>query len=460
MTSHLSKELSLIGGLPFTQLTTLSLRGCSAITTRVLHQLLMRSPALVRVQLRALDAVTNVTGDILAVYCPRVEALDVTRCFNLDGTGLHSMCTTVLERGDRLRLKELRASGLHYVTADLMASLASAAPHLEVLDLSGCRGLTNSGMRAFVACSDEDAVGSEIDKVLLTSREAGRDPTDPMKYWRRLTRLRHLSLSGCTLLTDVAFKHLAHAVPNLEILELAGIGGQLHDDGLVHLLRTTPLLRKLDLEDATNITDAVIVALTPFLSVSGSSIGPGPPQLGERLEHLCISYALNVTDDALLGLVRGCRALRTLEADNTRMSGRVLQEFVRTARARGTRDALIAAGDNRNVGETAVRELAALTRARRGWRGWTARPLAFLDARDGEGLGALAGDECDAARIVVKTFYSWQTVDAVRAARKKRARARRVPSWESEEGRDGAADRAARTRWWAPGSRSESCMIM
>jgi F-box/leucine-rich repeat protein 2/20 len=456
MTDHLSAELLLPDGLSVTQLTEINLRGCSGVTTRALHHLLLRSPALIRLVLRGSNAVTNTTCDIIAGYCPRIEVLDVTRCYNLDGAGLLALCAATRERGDTLRLKELRAAGLHFVTADLMFSLARAAPLLEVLDLSGCRGLTNSALRAFVECSDEDAVSGDIDAVLLTSREAGRDPTDPTKYWRRVTRLRHLTLSSCTLLTDVGCKHLAHAVPALEILELAGVGSQLHDEGLVHLINTTPLLRKFDLEDASNITDSLILALTPARSLSRQSAPSGPPQLGERLEHLVISYAHHITDDALLGLIQRCKALRVLEADNTRMSGRVMQEFVRTARRRATADAVIVAGDNRNVGESSVREVVALTRPRLGWRGWDARPLGFLDARDREGLEDVGNDECAPERVVVKTFYSWQMVDAVRAARKKRAKARRLPSWDVEDARDGAQERNTRSRWWVPSRRSSA----
>ncbi|KAG6370256.1 hypothetical protein JVT61DRAFT_12200 [Boletus reticuloceps] len=57
------------------------------------------------------------------------------------------------------------------------------------------------------------------------------------------------------MLTDIACSNLAYPVPRLELLELAGIGHTLKDDGLVHLLATTLFIRKLDLEDPSDITE-------------------------------------------------------------------------------------------------------------------------------------------------------------------------------------------------------------
>jgi len=55
-------------------------------------------------------------------------------------------------------------------------------------------------------------------------------------------------------------------MPQLEFLELGRVGGDLKDDGIVRLLETLPNLRKLDLEDANEITDDVLRAITPHSS--------------------------------------------------------------------------------------------------------------------------------------------------------------------------------------------------
>ncbi|KAI0652456.1 hypothetical protein C8Q79DRAFT_896671 [Trametes meyenii] len=465
VTEGLCVEVAPPGILPHTRVTTIDLQGCTSLSSRSLHHLLIRSPELETLSVRGLSAVTNTTCTILSTYCPKLVTLDMSRCHNVDGDGIRSLASSTLLRGEVLHLKVLRLGGLKRVTDEMMQRLGKAAPDLEVLDLSYARHLHNSAIDAFVSLTEGEA--KEVESVQLTAREAGRDPTDPAKYWKRVTRLRHLALSSCIMLTDHACTHLAFAVPKLEFLELSGIGADIRDAGLVHLLDTTPYIRRLDLGDASEITDAVLAALTPQETLppppSPSRALPlPPPQTGHALEQLVISYAGNVTNEALLQLIRRCPRLRVLEADNTRMNSLVVREFVQLARQRQHADPALCAIDCRAVGEHAVRDVVPHTRPRLGWRGWEARRLAFLDARDGEALGGAGQDqdECDPRRVVLKTFYSWQTVDAVRAAREKRRRAGRRSDNGSASSGGGAADgdgagyaHVGRTRWWSPSGR-------
>jgi F-box/leucine-rich repeat protein 2/20 len=239
----------------------------------------------------------------------------------------------------------------------------------------------------------------------------------------------------------------------LEYLELAGIGSSLEDDGLIRLLNTTPLLKRLDLEDASSITDAILATLTPVPPEDEADDAPLPPE--SPLEHLVISGALEVSDDALLALIRGCARLRVLEADNTRMGPVVLKSFVRTARRRARTDAKIVAIDCRGFGETLLKDLALHTRPRLGWRAFGARALGYLDARDGSVEDFKLGqDECDPGRVVVKTFYGWQTVDAVQAGREKRRKAKTRRAANESAGSSDMDDGVGRgTRWWSPGGR-------
>lgn len=440
----------------YTQLTTINLQGCTALTTQSLHSLLIRSPFLRSLNVKGLEAVTNATFDVL---CSQLTSLNMSRCANVDGDGVRMFGAAVLARGTCLALKELRLCGLPRIDDDTLATLGRAAPHLEVLDLSYCGSLHNSALEAFVSCTEEGRDFGET--ISLTSRQAGRDPRDWRRYRRRVTDLRHISLSNCTMLTDTACSNLAHSVPRLEFLELAGIGQTLKDDGLVHLLGTTPFIRKLDLEDASDITDAVLEVLTPELAVeaegSTSCKTTEPPQPGHALEHLAVSCATSLTNDAFRALIRGCPRLRVLEADNTSMSGTVLKDFVRQVCERGINDAELVVVDCRSVGERAVKDLVVNTRPRKGWRSWEARKLGYLDGRDGEDL-KVGQDECDKKRVVLKSFYSWQTVDAVRHVRERKKKANKKAQSGSEhasEPEDGGK-LSGRMRWWAPSSRMSS----
>jgi len=264
--ASLTTRLSVVHGTrvapPQNQLTYLNMSGCSMVTTPSLHHLLTQSPFLETSLLKGMPAVTNETCEILSQHCPRLVSLDLSRCKNLTGAGIRSFVSSAVTRANLLPLIELRLSGLKSITDSMMSALGKAAPYLEVLDLSYCRDLHNSSLDAFVACSEDFT----LDSISLTARQAGRNPNDGRRYRRLITRLRHLSLSSCILLTDIACSHLAYAMPQLEFLELGRVGGDLKDDGIVRLLETLPNLRKLDLEDANEITDDVLRAITPHPS--------------------------------------------------------------------------------------------------------------------------------------------------------------------------------------------------
>jgi F-box/leucine-rich repeat protein 2/20 len=444
----------------YTQLTAITLQGCTALTTQSLHSLLIRSPFLRSLNVKGLQAVTNATFDVLAL-CSHLTSLNMSRCANIDGGGVYAFGSAVTARGARLALKELWLCGLPMVDDDTLAMLGNAAPHLEILDLSYCRSLHNSALEAFVSCAEDGKGFGE--SISLTSRQAGRDPRDPHRHRRRVTALRHISLSNCIMLTDTACSNLAYSVPRLEFLELAGIGQTLKDDGLVQLLGTTPFIRKLDLEDASDITDAVLEVLTPEPAVkAGGSTSfktaTEPPQPGHALEHLTVSCATNLTNDTFRALIRGCPRLRVLEADSTIISGAVLKDFVRQVCERGIGDAGLVVVDCRSVGERAVKDVVVNTRPRKGWRSWEARKLGYLDGRDGEDL-KVGQDECDEKRVVIKSFYSWQTVDAVRHIRernKKKANKKAQSASEQVSEPEDGVKLSGRMRWWTSSSRTSS----
>ncbi|KAF5352703.1 hypothetical protein D9756_005857 [Leucocoprinus leucothites] len=471
LTDHLRSRAP----LSYTNLTVLNLQGCLALTTRSLHHLLVRCKTLQRLCLKGLTAVTNTTCELLATFCTQLEHLNLSRCPNMNAEGIRHFARTTLAQGEVLRLKELRISGLKHMDDATMRVLGKAAPHLEVLDLSYVRQLHNSALESFVAVDDVfDYARSDVGIVRLNARQIERSfsAENPQFYTRRVTKLRHLSLSFCILLTDMACSNLAYTVPHLEFLEMAGIGTDLKDDGLVRLLETTPKIRRLDLEDASDITDSVLSSITPVDEQPNSSRKQNaPPQPGHALEWLSLSHASNVSDEALLTLIRACPKLRVLEADNTRLSGDTLKEFVNLNRRRKALSAKVVAIDCRNVAEGVVKELGTkgATRPRLGVRAFWARRLGYVDGDDEmceEDL-KVGLDECDSAKVAVKSFYSWQTVDAVKTAREKRRKAtsRRAASPNSDDPGDlfdhdfeGGSGRRGigLTRWWSPNGRPGS----
>jgi F-box/leucine-rich repeat protein 2/20 len=229
-----------------------------------------------------------------------------------------------------------------------------------------------------------------------------------------------------------------------------GVG--MKDGGLIRLLSSTPYIRRLDLEDAFDITDNVLTAITPSTeNTSPKADVQEDKQPGHVLQHLNVSFAANISDSAFLALIRNCSHLTVLEADSTRMSNIVLKEFIHLSRQRNAINSKIVAVDCRGIGESFVKEMSPMTRPRLGWRAYGARKLLYLDAKDNNEEDLKIGqDECDEYRVVLKSFYSWQTVDAVKLVMEKRKKSDLSNGTSelevSESGRSS-------TRWWSPSGR-------
>lgn len=356
------------------------------------------SPHLREINLKGLRSVNRSIMDAIRQSCSKLEVLNISHCrglspldpdyFVIDGrASWPSLCS--------LSAAELAGEGL-------LQRLSWAAPNLEHLDIAQSRSITDDDIKELVFVprdvylkayrhrSDDSAV------VFLYPSEAG-EPADGYDCHglvpRRRTKLRHVRLSHCRSLTDTACKYLAHAAPNLEILELASIGNGLRDDGLVRLLNTCPKLRKIDLDGAGELTDSTTAALAR----------------SKTLTHLGLGFVNQATTDGLLKIVRECPKIAHLRLDNTATNDLLVKEFVR----RQTKDSYISVVDCRTVSRNVVEALESKTRPRSGWRGWAARPLGYQD-----GPKPKSGrDEC-CNLPVLQSFWTWNRVPMAPVARR------------------------------------------
>ncbi|KAL9933010.1 hypothetical protein V8E36_008265 [Tilletia maclaganii] len=164
--------------------------------------------------------------------------------------------------------------------------------------------------------------------------------------------LRSLALASNPYLTAASCGFLTGALPACETLELAGWSSRafldherdadgrrirrdtsragraaatdLPGDGpLVDLLESMPQIRRVDLEGASEITDAVLRILTPSPSIryvgeDGGQLEEEQAQPGQFLSHLIVSHAYRLSPRAMLDLMRGATKLVHLELDDTR----------------------------------------------------------------------------------------------------------------------------------------------
>lgn len=237
-----------------------------------------------------------------------MKTLDVSLCRNL-------LASALLEL-DQRELEELYAAKLPSMDARVAGSLLKNFPKLSYLDLGYSRYVTDEAFMRWP-----------------TKEEGG-------------TRLKGLRLSGCTRLTDQTCLNLAGKVPELEYLEMASIGGNLRDGGLVKLIASCANLRKVDLEDAVNLTDRVLTALTP----SKRHRGPA-----SQLEHLNVTNIPELSEASLVKLIKGCPSLRNIEVSNCfNVSDLFIKTFTHHIRKNHIQGSEIGMVDCRSVTRQAV----------------------------------------------------------------------------------------------------------
>lgn len=296
-------------------LTHLNLQGPRAtISTDALHRALIRMPQLRQLNLGNNPAVNDETCLLLGACTPELRSLNINRCRHASANGIMlfveaaQICLgerALLGRrrssgsslliGDGLHsdhialpLEELRAIGLRNVDAVVMETMGRAFRSLQVLDLSYAAELRDDAIEAFVRHPGPDAetISNGVTTppwlrptarlsaqqrecsagtfVVLTPREAGGDIFSDEPHYRRLhSSLQHLALSACRGLTDRLGMHLAHTVPHLQSLELANIGANIREPGMIKLLETTPEIQRLDVENAFELGRAFARTITP-----------------------------------------------------------------------------------------------------------------------------------------------------------------------------------------------------
>ncbi|EMD00689.1 hypothetical protein BAUCODRAFT_62331 [Baudoinia panamericana UAMH 10762] len=218
-----------------TNLENISLEGCRIDRTSI-HNFLWSNSRLVHINVSGLAGATNSAMKILATNCPKLEHLNVSWCNNIDTRGLKK----VIEACPNL--KDLRAGEVRGWDDLEVMQLLFECNALERLIMMNCDTLTDESLAVLIEGND-----SEVDYL------SGRPVVQPR-------RLKHLDLTRCRGISDTGLRSLVGNVPELEGLQLSKVPG-IFDATLTELLPTTPLLSHLDLEEHEGLTNAVLQCL-------------------------------------------------------------------------------------------------------------------------------------------------------------------------------------------------------
>ncbi|WVO18220.1 hypothetical protein L204_105927 [Cryptococcus depauperatus] len=383
------------GSKTFSSLQVLDLRGCKVLASEDLSNLIFHAPNVLSINLKALHHVDSSVLSSIAEYTSQLKELDVTSCPNTSTSDISSFVSR-LDHQKAARLVSLRAGYLSGRDDNLLTTIAENLVNLERLDIQGCTDLEDKTI------------------VLFTDYLGSRRITYPLK---------RLNLSS-TNFTPNIFSYLSNRLPNITHLEMADLPAYFdsNDDdngyALSKMLKTMPKMMRLDLEDMagnSGVTDSVLRALTPGLEETDVT--------GCDLKELKIGYA-QISPEAVIGLIKGCKKLEILEIDNTRADNKVMLEFL--SRPSSIHLSLI---DCRAITSSAYSLISPSTRARAGWRGWESVPFGY--DKDTE----LAPDQ--GMKIVLKTFWSWRRVVVPKGWKEMRNEAERLYFTQKESKSEG-----------------------
>lgn len=218
-----------------TNLENFSLEGCRIDRTSI-HNFLYANNRLAHINLSGLAGATNSAMKIIAANCPRLEHLNISWCNNIDTRGIKKVVDACPN------LKDLRAGEVRgWDDIELMDKLFQRNS-LERLILMNCDTLTDESLAVLM-----EGMDSEVDHL------TGRPIVPPRK-------LKHLDLTRCRGISDTGLKTMVNNIPEIEGLQLSKIRG-IFDATLTELLPTIPLLTHLDVEELEELTNAVLQCL-------------------------------------------------------------------------------------------------------------------------------------------------------------------------------------------------------
>ena len=235
---------------------------------------------------------------------PQLEILDLSLCGELTDTGL---ATLLHMSGDKL--KDLNLAGNWIVTGDSLGGLGLQFPHLEILNISDCGELTDTGLMNLLQMS-----GNKLKQLKLYDNvQVSGDCLGGLEL--QFPHLDILSISNCRKLTGTGLINLLQMSGNkLKHLKLV-VNQLVTGDCLVGLELQFPHLESLNLFNCTKLTDTGLVNL---LQMSGN-----------KLVNVDLSFCIQLSEEGLQELKKISKGqLKTLNCSGIpALSSTLIEEF-------------------------------------------------------------------------------------------------------------------------------------
>jgi hypothetical protein len=236
---------------------------------------------------------------LCANAAPSLQVLDIAES-NLPEEPLWELACTISHRMAKLDL-----SGCPLVNDDIMSVLAPRIPHVIHLNLNGCYQLTSNGVNTI-------AQHCRSLRELFLSKISENRETSLLELVNSLPHLLKLDLSGNMHVNDVVLAEIASKLPQLELLNVTAT--KISDRGLRLVSEHLPNLTSFSLAGCVGITNESLSCIAKFcqslkeLNIGRCSItDQGVVSLAEGvpvLRTLDLDNLSLITDISLLHLVK------------------------------------------------------------------------------------------------------------------------------------------------------------
>ncbi|XP_052160530.1 EIN3-binding F-box protein 1-like [Oryza glaberrima] len=198
-------------------------------------------------------------------------------------------------------LKQLSLKKCGQVSDGRLKDFAESAKVLESLQIEECNKVTLMGILAFLLnCSPK------FKALSLVKCNGIKDICSAPAQLPLCKSLRSLTIKDCPGFTDASLAVVGMICPQLENVDLSGLGA-VTDNGLLPLIKSSESgLVHVDLNGCENLTDATVSAL---VKAHGSS-----------LARLSLEGCSRITDASLFAISEGCTDLAELDLSNCMVS--------------------------------------------------------------------------------------------------------------------------------------------
>lgn len=245
------------------------------------------------VQLSGIEDLSDRTIMILAATATKLRGLDLGGCNGITDKGvleLAAKCTT---------LEWIRLSGVPGITDSAISALARSCPRLSELELDGCQGLTAVSIR------DVWTFTRKLRRLKLTRCKqltahafpALVDENTSVPYWQPTAGDEKGSVTESTASLPPLILPPANSPNNLRVLDL-GYCTKITDEAMAGIISNATKIQTLTISGCAHLTDKTMHSICT---------------LGENLEVLGMAHVSKITDSGVVGLVRACTRLRSVD---------------------------------------------------------------------------------------------------------------------------------------------------